>query len=146
MRLNLRRVVSSDDASIGVLRVDGKFCCFCLEDEKRAVKVMHETRIPPGLYQIKLRTEGGMHEKYKGKYSDHRGMLWLQSVPGFEWVYIHVGNSDDDTSGCILVGDAVTVSFDLIQSVQAYRRLYSTVSNVIATGGQVEILIEDYDA
>ncbi len=143
MRLHLPRFARSTDASMGALSIDGRFSCFTLEDEARAVKVQNETRIPAGLYQIRLRIEGGMHEKYRSKFDDHVGMLWLQSVPGFEWVYIHIGNDDDDTSGCILVGDGATSSFELVQSVQAYRRLYRAVSGALITGEAAEILIED---
>lgn len=143
MRLHINRFARSTDASMGALSIDGRFSCFTLEDEARAVKVKNETRIPAGLYQIRLRIEGGMHEKYSSKFDDHVGMLWLQNVPGFEWIYIHPGNDDDDTSGCILVGDGATASFELVQSVQAYRRLYRTVSAALISGEPVEILIED---
>ena len=66
---------------------------------------MHETRIPAATYRITLRDEGGMTGRYAKRFPEfHRGMLWLRDVPGFEWIYIHLGNTDDHTSGCILVG------------------------------------------
>lgn len=130
---------------MGGLNIDGRFACFTLEDQRQPEKVKDETRIPAGLYQIKLRADGGMHEKYKERFSDHRGMLWLQDVPGFEWIYIHIGNNDDQTSGCILVGDQAMVGFELAQSVQAYRRIYGLVSNAILSGEPVDILVERAD-
>ena len=67
---------------------------------------MHETCIPEGEYEIKLRTVGGFNERYTKKYPTmHRGMLWLQDVPGFEYILIHQGNTDEHTSGCLIVGD-----------------------------------------
>ena len=76
--------------------------CFTLEDQRRlGEKVAGETSIPLGTYEIKLRTEGGMHEKYLRQFMElpHQGMLHLQNVPDFEWVYLHIGNTDDDTLG-----------------------------------------------
>lgn len=97
-----------------------------LEDEYRARKVPGETSIPAGIYEIRLRTEGGMHQKYARRFPWHVGMLWLQDVPGFEWIYIHIGNDDDDTDGCILVGE--TRGPDWIgESVKAYTRLYQHI-------------------
>jgi hypothetical protein len=108
------------------------------------VKVPGETRIPAGTYQIKLRPEGGMNAKYAARFpADHRGMLWLQDVPGFEWVYIHIGNTDDDTLGCILVGDTANIEGTLARSEQAYRRIYGTISNAILAGEPVSITVED---
>ena len=69
----------------GMLFIDGKFECYTLEDQYQAVKVMHETCIPEGTYKLKLRTVGGFNSRYTKKYPTfHRGMLWLEDVPGFE--------------------------------------------------------------
>ena len=60
---------------------------FPVEDESREITVPGETAIPRGTYELKLRTEGGMHEKYLRRHLEmHKGMLWLQNVPDFEWV------------------------------------------------------------
>ena len=42
----------------------------------------------------------------QSKYGDmHKGMLWVRDIPGFEYILIHTGNTDEHTSGCLLVGD-----------------------------------------
>lgn len=143
MRLTLHRWPSLKESTLGGMLVDGSLFCFTLEDEQRSVKVTGETRIPAGTYQIKLRAEGGMHAKYAAKYPEHRGMLWLQDVPGFEWVYIHIGNDDDDTEGCLLVGDGAHVSGKLSESVPAYQRLYRKVLASMDAGETVTIEVRD---
>lgn len=157
MELELERFLSDADATMGTLRVfavsetraeSGKFSCFTLEDEHRASKLQDETRIPAGTYPVKLRTVGGMTQRYADMYPNmHAGMLWLQDVPGFEWVYIHIGNTDDDTSGCILVGDqasAVPGELRIMNSRVAYERLYQRVVGA-AMGGTLTIKIIDRD-
>ena len=108
MKLRVVRYNSSDDFTLGMLldETNGKhFLCYTLEDEHRDEKVMHETRIPAGTYKITLRTVGGFHSRYAKKYGDmHKGMLWVRDVPGFEYILIHTGNTDEHTSGCLLVG------------------------------------------
>lgn len=143
MILTLHRFASLPESTIGALSIDGRFCAFTLEDEFRVLKVPGETRIPAGTYEIKLRTEGGMHAKYVVRFSDHKGMLWLQNVPGFEYIYIHCGTTDDDTAGCILVGDTANAEGTLARSELAYRRLYGQVANAILAGEPVSITVED---
>ena len=42
--------------------------------KKENEKVYGETRIPAGTYKLKLRTEGGYHQKYSKRFPDiHRG-------------------------------------------------------------------------
>ncbi len=142
MEIDVAHFKNGDDFSLGTLFVDMKLDCFTLEDEKRTVKVWGETRIPDGTYTIKLRTVGGMHTKYSKQYPWHKGMLWLQDVPGFEYVYIHVGNTDDDTAGCILVGDTVNIHGRLLESKPAYERLYKLIIAAMGRGEAVTINIQ----
>tara|TARA_S200002703_G_scaffold74335_1_gene64166 strand:- start:336 stop:818 length:483 start_codon:yes stop_codon:yes gene_type:complete len=154
MRLEVLRFSSQKDSTLGLLfditDGDRKFMAYTLEDEHRDVKVMHETRIPAGTYHITLRTVGGFHAKYTKRFGElHKGMLWLRNVPNFEYILIHAGNDDDDTSGCLLVGDTQTenVTSDgfVGSSVNAYKRIYRPIADAIDRGEQVTITYTDYD-
>ena len=110
MELDVMRWSSGSESTLGgffIREPDRHFLCFTLEDEYHAIKVFGETRIPAGRYRIVLRTVGGNHERYLAKYGPewHKGMLWLQDVPNFKWILVHAGNTDDDTAGCLLVGN-----------------------------------------
>jgi len=153
MELFVQRISSGDEATLGILHdvtdpANRKFECYILEDQYNEPKIPGETRIPAGRYQIKLRTEGGMTVRYGKRFSWHRGMLWLQNVPGFTFIYIHVGNKDDDSEGCLLVGDGqisnVVERGQVTSSVTAYTRLYNKIVESISMGIEVWIDIEDF--
>ena len=146
MKLAVRRFISDAQTTIGLMKIDGKSECFTCEDEKRTVKVMGETRIPAGTYRIKVRKEGRFHEKYGVRFADiHKGMLWLQDVPGFTWILIHCGNTEADTAGCILVGTAANLqTMRIDDSTGAYRRLYTKVIDA-ALHDDLTITITDED-
>lgn len=148
MKLRLERIASDGDSTIGILFVDAAFECFTLEDEHRALKVKGETRIPAGTYRIDLRTEGGLTKVYGNRYGAmHRGMLWLRDVPDFEWIYIHTGNRDEHTEGCILVGEqCLSQAGDMavLASRPAYRNLYPRLATA-AAAGNLSIDIVDRD-
>lgn len=145
MFMELMRLRDDGDSTIGTLHVNGKFECFTLEDEHRDIKVSGETRIPRGSYEIKLRTEGGMNEKYFNRYGGfHKGMLWLQNVENFEWIYIHTGGTDDHTEGCILVGrgcDSTEGRQRVSGSSFAYYELYKKAIEAFDRGERVTINI-----
>lgn len=143
MLIELIRYNKSSDHSEGILLIDGVFQCYTLEDEERDVKVKHETAIPEGIYDIKLRTVGGFHERYSKRYPEiHKGMLELQDVPNFKYILIHVGNDDDNTSGCILVGNKADATKEYIgSSSDAYKALYPKVLKAIEAGEDVKIKI-----
>ena len=155
MMLQVLRFSSQADDTLGLLfdvtdPEDRNFLCYTLEDEARTVKKYGETRIPSGTYPIKLRTEGGFHSRYSKKFpSMHRGMLHVQNVPGFEYILIHIGNDDDDTAGCLLLGDQqrqnVTQSGKILSSTDAYRRVYQHVIAAIDRGEDVAIMYVDLD-
>ena len=154
MKLEILRVSSDVDSSSGLvfdITDERKFLCYSLEDEYRNDKVMHETRVPAGTYQILLRKEGGFNAKYTKKYGDfHKGMLHVQDVPGFEYILIHTGNTDEHTSGCLIVGDSqennqLMKNGFIGKSVQAYKRIYTPIATALENGEEVTITYVDYD-
>ena len=148
------RISTQEDSTSGILfeiNPDGtkSFLCYTLEDEKRDTKVMHETRIPAGTYKLELRTVGGFHEKYKKKYNFHKGMIWVKDVPGFEYILWHTGNTDEHTSGCLIVGQSqesnlVKPNGFIGSSVSAYKSIYKSIVDAIETEG-AEVRYIDYD-
>ena len=155
MKLKVLRFSSQEDSTSGLLFLDGdlglEFLCYTLEDERRALKVEGESRVPAGTYKIELRTKGGFHEKYKKKYRTfHKGMLHVTNVPNFEYILIHTGNTDEHTSGCLLVGDSqennVIIKDGFIgKSVNAYKRIYPNISKAISREEKVTIEYIDLD-
>lgn len=131
-----------------------KFKCFTLEDEHRTKKVYSETRIPAGLYKLKLRTYGGFHDRYLARYGSdfHKGMIEIMDVPNFTDVLIHIGNDDDDTAGCILVGDSCDSNVEnendkgfIGKSRNAYERLYPEIRDALLDGESVYLRIRNLD-
>ena len=146
MKLNVIRHQFGKDASNGLLFIDGVFECYTLEDEVREVKVMHETCIPEGEYEIKLRAEGGFHSRYLKRYGAdwHKGMLWLQDVPNFTWILIHTLNDSTQTSGCLGVGSSqqdldLDSKGKILQSRDSYQRMYPKVRDALLNGEKVTI-------
>lgn len=143
MELLLQRKSESNEWTQGELSIDGVFECYTLEDQSQVKKVMSETRIPAGRYEIKLRTEGGHHARYKTKFPElHKGMFWLQDVPGFQWILIHIGNVDDDSAGCVLVGRTFK-NGKIYSSTIAYKALYRKVIKAFDRNEKVFITIKD---
>lgn len=142
--LDLLRYLHGPNHTIGLLLLQRAFFCYSLEDQFRRTKVAGETRIPPGRYRIVLRTDDTpTNRRYAERFDDeHHGMLWLQGVPGFEYVYIHIGNTDEDTEGCILVGDQAYPD-RLGLSTPAYLRLYRKLATKIMAGDEVYLNLHD---
>ena len=162
MRLEVLRISSGTDSTNGLLflvedhenEVDGswatkKFLAYTLEDEYRDEKKDGETRIPAGTYEMGLRTVGGFHKKYSQRFSDiHRGMLHVLDVPGFEYILIHCGNTDEHTAGCLLVGDSqenntLRENGFIGKSANAYKRIYPKIASALRGGECVTIEYKD---
>lgn len=149
MELTLIREHDNHQNTIGMMYMDGVPFCMTLEDTFRHEKIKDETRIPSGRYEIKMRHGSPMSEKYRLKYGTD-GMIWLQDVPGFQWVYIHIGNDERDSSGCILVGRSTTrlvvdggTEQVLMKSTETYRQIHQHVSDAIQNNQPVFITIID---
>jgi hypothetical protein len=117
---------------------------------------MGETRVPEGIYDIKLRAEGGHHNKYAARYSDiHKGMLCIHNKPNwilenagmsFQYILIHTGNTDEHTMGCLLVNDAVSgKTFTGSSSRDAYKSLYPKVVKALQAGDSATIEYVDIE-
>ena len=155
MELEVWRFSSQEDSTNGLLfDVTGgkrRFLCYTLEDEHREEKVAGETRIPAGTYRITLRTVGGFHGRYEKKYGEmHKGMLWVRDVPGFEYILIHTGNTDEHTAGCLLLGDSQQANFGssngmVGSSVNAYKRVYPPIAKALEEGKSVSITYRNFD-
>ena len=142
----LQRFFTNGESSVGKLTTPRGSICFTLEDEPRSTKVAGETCIPPGEYNVTLRTEGGFHTRYSKKFSDiHQGMLWIRDVPNFEYILIHVGNTDDNTEGCVLLGENAHLDFGenrVLSSVKAYRRIYPELAYHIQYDGGLKLRVQ----
>ena len=145
VKLTVVRTQFGTDATNGLLFIDGIFECYTLEDQYQAVKVMHETCIPEGTYDINFRKTGGFHAKYSERYKNaHYGMLHIQDVPNFTYILIHTGNTDEHTSGCLIVGETqqdLEISKDgfIGSSTTAYKKMYAKVAAQLLQGKKVTI-------
>ena len=150
MKLIVLRISSQENSTSGILMKENsegalEFLCYTLEDEYREVKIKGKTRVPAGTYPVVLRKEGGFNERYSKKFPDmHIGMLHIINVLNFEYILIHVGNTDADTAGCLLVGNSQVSN--LIQkdgfvgsSTDAYKDIYPDIAKAIEEGQEVSI-------
>jgi len=149
MKLEVLRFNSSDDFTTGLLFdvTDNvrSFLCYTLEDQAQTQKVYGETRIPSGTYKLTLRAQGGFHSRYAAKFGDwHRGMIYVNDVPNFEYILWHIGNDDDDTAGCLLVGKTSQDNF-IGSSTNAYKEIYPPIRDAILNGDDVSVTYIDYD-
>ena len=153
MKLEVIRFNKGEDSTNGILfdvTNERKFLCYTLEDESRKEKVYGETCIPEGKYSINFRTEGGYHAKYSKRFADiHMGMLEVCDVPNFKYILIHCGNTDEDTAGCLLVGDTqennnIKKNGFIGRSTAAYTRIYPDIADSLSRGEEVTIEYRDF--
>lgn len=119
MKILLERIFTSESYTIGHLYIDGKYVCDTIEDCDRNLtqdmsekeisekKVYGKTAIPIGKYSITMNVKSPKYSNPKYKWAaKYDGYLpRLENVKGFEGVLIHVGNTANDSLGCILVGE-----------------------------------------
>lgn len=137
MTIVLNREKLGEDYTEGRLFIDGQYLCDTLEDKVRQLesgekKVMHRTAIPAGRYKVVL------------SYSIHfqQQMPELVNVPYFSHIRIHWGNSTDDTSGCILVGERSSEG-KLIRSKVTYKKLMDVVKPVFQRNEEINMEVVD---
>jgi hypothetical protein len=142
--INLKRALTTTEATIGILDTDWEDSFVILEDTYRENKIGGETRIPDGEYEIKFRKVLSNKTKaYRAKYSWFKWHLELQGVDNFQYVYIHIGNTKKDTDGCLLIGrtyDSYTKN-KIYNSMLAFRKFYKAVSKKLNNNEKIYIKI-----
>lgn len=149
MEIKIVRYSFGEHDTLGLMFINDKFECYTLEDQVRedGEKVMHETAIPKGEYDIKFRTVGGFHNRYYTRYGAdfHKGMLELQDVPNFKYILLHCGNEHRHSSGCILLGDSAKQNVSdegfIGGSRNAYTRVYPIIRDALLNGEKVKLNI-----
>lgn len=131
MKLSLIRKFKGNKYTIGNLCIDGTFFCNTIEDAVRELpescldssrripckcneKVYGHTAIPAGTYTITL--------EHSPKFN--RKMPYLHDVPHFLGILIHWGNTEDDSDGCIIVGEN-SVKGKVLNSRTTFNKLYA---------------------
>ena len=138
MKLLLRRIAKRDTYCIGKLYIDGRYFSDTLEDTDRGltqsmplsqiqkIKIQDKTAIPKGTYKVTLDVISPKYSKkdfYK-RFANGGRVPRLLNVPGWEGVLIHAGNTANDSSGCILVGQNKIIG-QVINSKDTFIRLYN---------------------
>ena len=135
MNIVLKRIAKRDTYTIGQLYIDGQYWCDTLEDRVRDLskerKVAGETAIPAGTYDVVV----NISPKFK------RLLPRLLSVPHFEGVLIHRGNTAADSAGCILVGENKAKG-KVLNSTAWERRITEYLLDAQDKGEDIKITVE----
>ncbi len=130
----------------GAIYIDTIFYGVTMEDPVRTEKIPKITAIPAGEYEVIFRDEPSTkREQYRAKYDWFHNHLWLQNVPGYQWVYIHIGNYPKNSDGCLLVNN-ILYSDDNSkegQSTDAFRKFYLKVKSALDKEENVKIIIKN---
>lgn len=130
MKLELKRLYKKDTYTIGKLYINDEYFCDTLEDKDRNltndmsladvlnIKVYGRTAIPIGTYKITI--------TYSPKFKTNLPLI--NDVIGYSGIRIHKGNTHNNTSGCILVGEN-KIKGQLINSKNTLSKLLSILSN-----------------
>jgi len=153
MKLRLKRIACKSSYTIGKLYVDGSYFCDTIEDKDRgiddsmavekiqSVKVAKETAIPTGTYNVTLNVQSPKY-KNRAQYAFCKGYLpRLLNVKGFDGILIHIGNTQRDSAGCILVGENKVVG-QVINSTATFKKLYAVLDAANKRGEKIAITIE----
>ena len=135
MRTKILRVAEGKQSTLSQLYIDNVFQCYLLEDKIRSIKIPKQTAIPTGNYTLRLNTWGGMNAEYRQKLPKlHKGMIEINGLPNFSFVYIHIGNTYKQTAGCPLCGfgfELVNGDYQVLRSKDAYQMIYPKLLAII---------------
>ena len=105
VRVTIERIYSNENATMGLVYLDGVFFCFCLEDGPREEKVAGKTRIPAGVYKLVKCFKSALLKRMQANgWYKKEWIPTISGVPGFSYIRIHSGVTHEHTDGCPLFG------------------------------------------
>jgi hypothetical protein len=135
------RFLLMDDYTLGMVDYGGKFPLFCLEDQYQEKKVKGETCFAEGLYELKIQEIlTPLTKKYRAKYPWFEYFIEITGLTNFDQVYPHIGNDDEDTDACPLLGlssELINPNGWVSQSTAAYRMFYQAIYPMLKAGKRV---------
>ena len=164
MKFTLQRLYHTDSLAEGdytcgfLTNEEQTFRSFVLEDGPNAVKIKGETRIPAGFYELALmKADTPLTIKHRAAYKDlpwfkaHPGWFHIEvtKIPNYSGVYVHSGNDDAHTLGCLLPAYLFDMSLKDKQSgksMLAVNDFYAVTYPVLDGGGKAFIEIRDEKA
>lgn len=131
-RLRVIRFEETEQGALGVLTFDGKFFLFSLEPDSQDKKRPH---VEDGTYPLR---------RFSGaKWKDTLEIV----VPGHSAVLFHVGNFEEDSRMCVLLGSAPGYLAHggkkvraVLSSWLAYRKFQKEVVSSITDGDEVTFI------
>ena len=152
MDITVKRRYKGTQYTIGSLYINGNYECDTIEDVDRKLdskmsvseisskKIYGRTAIPTGKYEIDIDT---ISPKFRtrtwAKFCNGK-LPRLHNVKGYEGVLIHVGNTAEDSLGCILVGQN-KVKGKVINSTATFQTLYMKMYKAKLAGEKIFITI-----
>lgn len=153
MDILIKRRYKGTSYTIGSLFIDNVYECDTIEDIDRNIsdsmneseilskKVYGRTAIPYGKYEVTLDV---VSPKFKGrtwaKFCNGK-LPRILNVKGFDGILIHVGNTDKDSLGCIIVGEN-KVKGKVINSTVTFRNLYMKLYKAKLAGEKIYLTIK----
>ena len=154
MELLIDRKWKKQSYTISNLYINGEWFCNCLEDADRGLdnsmsedmirtlKKPSITAIPRGTYEITLDVVSPKYSKVQFYKDVCNGKVpRLKNVKGFDGILIHAGNTDRDSSGCLLVGQN-KVKGQVVNSKETFKQLYKLLQDGKSKGEKIIIKIE----
>lgn len=151
MLIFLKRIAKKPSYTIGKVYIEGQYFCDSIEDADRglyasmpleklkATKVVGETAIPRGRYQVTYTVSPKFKDRAWAKAL--KGQLpLLLNVPGFDGIRIHPGTDQNSTFGCLIVGENKVVG-KVVNSQATYKKLNDILYPAFQKGEKIWIQI-----
>lgn len=154
MKVLVKRIAKKKLYTIGRVYIDDNYVCDSIEDVDRGItqntplskirmiKVVHQTAIPTGTYDLTLSVKSarfGQKEYYKKQCNGY--LPRILNVPGFDGILMHRGTDQDSSSGCIILGYNTIVG-KVTNSQKAYEAVYAKLKEASDKGEKITITIK----